>query len=163
MGSRAALIRASDEERSACVDALRRAFADGRLEDDEFEERVERACHARTRGDLAVLLADLPRLARVSASAPATRVPGWLCALDRVDRLVLRAHATVFGTVNGAFLGIWAAAGADGAFWPAWLLVPWAPVMAWHAAGSWGMRRLVRGAGRRMRFAGAANVPQPRL
>lgn len=159
MGGRSAVIRASDDERERCVEALRRAYADGRLDAAELEERVGFAWRARTRGELSALLTDLPRIARVAASAPAARVPSWVRALDRVDRMVLRGHATVFGTVNGSFVGIWAAAGADGAFWPAWVLVPWAPALAWHFAGSWGVRRLVRGAARRLRVGpGTPNV-----
>jgi hypothetical protein len=45
---------------------LRDAFADGRLDDVEFDERMRTALGARTRGDLDKLLADLP------AEGPAT-------------------------------------------------------------------------------------------
>jgi hypothetical protein len=130
-------IRASDAERERCADSLRAHFTAGRLDADEFEERVERAWHARTRGELALLVRDLPRL------RPA-RPPAWVRAVDRVDRTLLRAHATVFGATNGSFVAIWAVTG-QGDFWPAWLLVPWAPFMAWHAGGSWTVRRLLRG------------------
>ena len=132
-----AVIRASDDEREACVRSLRSAFAAGRLDDAEVEERIERACRARTRPELALLLRDLPAPPR-----PA-RPPGWVRAADRVDRLLLRAHATAFGVTNGSFVGIWALAGSD-VFWPAWLLVPWAPFLAWHAGSSWTVRRLLR-------------------
>ena len=55
-----AIVRASDAERTATADLLRRHHADGRLTTDELEERVERCYAARTRGELDVLTADLP-------------------------------------------------------------------------------------------------------
>jgi Domain of unknown function (DUF1707) len=53
-------LRASDADRDAVVDRLRDAAGEGRLEPDELEQRVDRALRARTYGDLAELLADLP-------------------------------------------------------------------------------------------------------
>jgi hypothetical protein len=53
-------LRASDADRDAVVDRLREAAGEGRLEPDELEERVDRALRARTYGELAELLADLP-------------------------------------------------------------------------------------------------------
>ena len=57
---RHALLRASDVDRDAVIDRLREAAGEGRLEPDELEQRVDRALRARTYGDLAALLADLP-------------------------------------------------------------------------------------------------------
>ena len=53
-------LRASDSDRDAVVDRLREATGEGRLEPEELEQRVDRALRARTYGDLAELLADLP-------------------------------------------------------------------------------------------------------
>jgi hypothetical protein len=53
-------LRASDADRDAVVDRLREAAGEGRLEPDELEQRVDGALRARTYGDLAQLLADLP-------------------------------------------------------------------------------------------------------
>ena len=58
-------LRASDADRDAVVDRLREAAGEGRLEPDELEQRVDRALRARTYGDLAELLADLPGDGRV--------------------------------------------------------------------------------------------------
>ena len=55
----------SDAERDEGVRALERACVEGRLTLGEFSDRVEGAFAARSRGDLAPLLADLP-----TASAP---------------------------------------------------------------------------------------------
>lgn len=53
-------IRASDAERDAVVEILRRHTADGRLTMAEFEDRVAEAFAARTRGDLRPVLRELP-------------------------------------------------------------------------------------------------------
>jgi hypothetical protein len=54
-------LRASDADRDALIDRLRKAAAEGRLEPDELEERVEHALRARTYGELARLVSDLPQ------------------------------------------------------------------------------------------------------
>jgi hypothetical protein len=53
-------VRASDSERDAVVERLRRALGQGRLSLDEYDVRVAAAYGARTRGDLADLTQDLP-------------------------------------------------------------------------------------------------------
>jgi hypothetical protein len=53
-------MRASDEDRERIVAALQRHTAAGRLSLDEFAERVDAACAARTLGELAVVTRDLP-------------------------------------------------------------------------------------------------------
>jgi hypothetical protein len=62
-------IRASDQERDAATQQLQQAFAEGRLDDTEFDGRMRTALTARTRADLDAMLADLP-------AAPATRPVG---------------------------------------------------------------------------------------
>jgi hypothetical protein len=54
-------LRASDAERGATADMLRRHHAEGRLDTAELEERIERCYSAKTRGELAALTTDLPR------------------------------------------------------------------------------------------------------
>jgi hypothetical protein len=139
---RGLVIRCSDDERERCAVALRLHYEAGRLDHDELEERVGRAYRATTRTDLALLLRDLPPLPTIASLTAPTR-SAFARAVDRLDRVVLRAHATAFGVTNGSFVAIWAVAGAGSTFWPGWLLVPWAPFMAWHAASSWTVRRLV--------------------
>lgn len=53
-------IRASDRERDAATQRLQEAFAEGRLDDSEFDQRMRTALSARTRPELDRLLADLP-------------------------------------------------------------------------------------------------------
>jgi hypothetical protein len=51
---------ASHADRERAVDALRAGYGEGRLEKGEFDRRVARAYAARTVGELALLVADLP-------------------------------------------------------------------------------------------------------
>ena len=71
---RAMATRASDRERDAVVQRVQDAFAEGRLNDDEFDERSRAALTARTHADLDALLADLP--ATPAAPGPAPVLPG---------------------------------------------------------------------------------------
>jgi hypothetical protein len=54
-------LRVSDAERDRAAAALGRHFQAGRLDQAELDERMSAALGARTRGDLASLMADLPR------------------------------------------------------------------------------------------------------
>ena len=73
------LLRLSHADRDQMVEILRDAAADGRLDMDELEERVERALTARTFADLEPLVADLP----VAAPAPPTvRAPAPTAQAD---------------------------------------------------------------------------------
>lgn len=55
-------MRVSDAERAEVADLLGRHYSDGRLDKQEFDERVARAMSAKTRGDLDGLFDDLPEL-----------------------------------------------------------------------------------------------------
>jgi hypothetical protein len=132
-------MRASDDDRERALQVLRRNYAAGRLESDELEERVGVATRSRTREELRALTSDLPGDVR----ARGTR------AVSRIDRFMLRAHSTAFVGVNGGLVGIWALAG-HGAFWPAFVMVPWGTALGAHACGSRALRRAL-GARRRRR------------
>jgi hypothetical protein len=54
-------LRASDAERRRAAESMRTHYLDGRLTQDDFDERVERALAARTKGELAELTRDLPQ------------------------------------------------------------------------------------------------------
>lgn len=97
--------RASDAEREQHAEWLREHAAQGRLTVDELSERLEQAYAARTRGELAALLRDLPAAAR--------RVPVSPARQDLAGRL------GPFALVSLMLLAIWAVAGAD-YFWPMW-------------------------------------------
>jgi len=62
-------MRVSDAEREAAASELREHFASGRLDQDELNERLDRAFAAKTRGDLNALFTDLPSSWRSPSSA----------------------------------------------------------------------------------------------
>ena len=53
-------LRASHDDRDRVVEMLRVSAGDGRLTAEELDERLEQAMTARTYGELARLVADLP-------------------------------------------------------------------------------------------------------
>ena len=70
-------IRTSDADRDRVTARLREHFAEGRLDQDELEERVNDALNARTFGDLRKVMIDLPE----PALAPMPAGPGpWPAA-----------------------------------------------------------------------------------
>jgi hypothetical protein len=71
-GGSAMLAAHADRERA--VDVLRAGYAEGRLEKGEFDQRVARAYAARTVGELALLVADLPQ-GPVPVTQPVPPVP----------------------------------------------------------------------------------------
>lgn len=56
-----ARMRAADEDRDRTADVLRSAFVEGRLSQDELDERLGKVYSARTYADLSAQTADLPR------------------------------------------------------------------------------------------------------
>jgi Flp pilus assembly protein TadB len=54
-------IRASDADRDATADLLRRHHAEGRIDPEEFQERIDHCYKAKTVGELDELVTDLPR------------------------------------------------------------------------------------------------------
>ncbi|MCX4645196.1 MULTISPECIES: DUF1707 domain-containing protein [unclassified Streptomyces] len=64
-------LRASDADRDRVAEALRDALAEGRLDMEEFDERLEAVYAARTYGELAPITRDLPG---AGAAAPGTSV-----------------------------------------------------------------------------------------
>jgi hypothetical protein len=73
-------VRASDTERDAAASRLQAAFAEGRLDDAEFDRRMRTALTAQTRADLAELVADLPEEAPRPLPATTGRRPGRFAA-----------------------------------------------------------------------------------
>ena len=125
-------IRASDAERDAVIEMLRRHTADGRLTMAEFEERVAEALAARTRGELDPVLRELPplqpppsdgaqrrRAGGRASTGPSRGRRGSIVAL--LPRVALIAAVIAFGTLmvtQGAwwivFPLFWIVGGASG-------------------------------------------------
>ncbi len=74
LGSMHPSLRASDADREQLVDVLKNAFTEGRLSQDEYNDRMERAYTAKTYGELRALVGDLP--AQVPPHFTAYRPPG---------------------------------------------------------------------------------------
>jgi Domain of unknown function (DUF1707) len=53
-------LRVSDADRGEVADRLAKHYSDGRLDQAEFDDRLDRAMRAKTRADLTGLLSDLP-------------------------------------------------------------------------------------------------------
>ena len=63
-------LRAADADRERIAERLRNGHAEGRLDMDEFQQRLERCYEAKTLGELRELVKDLPREDRAGRTAP---------------------------------------------------------------------------------------------
>ena len=83
-------VRASDADRTAVVDRLQAALAEGRITVQEFTERAATAHAARTLGELEPLLRDLPgagaAAAPVAAGARADQAPPVVAVFSGATR-----------------------------------------------------------------------------
>ncbi len=83
------VFRASDSDRDEVIRMLRDGSVEGRLSEDTFLARVERALRARSAGELADLHRDLPPPAR--GRSLRDRVSGWRCGVASAVRAALPA------------------------------------------------------------------------
>jgi hypothetical protein len=67
-------MRISDAERAEVADRLSKHYGDGRLDQAEFNARLDRAMSAKTQQDLGGLFADLPDDEASAAATPQPRV-----------------------------------------------------------------------------------------
>jgi hypothetical protein len=101
-GSAAPAMRVGDAERDAVAQRLQQAFAERRLDDDEFDGRMRAALTARTSADLDKLTADLPAPASAGATPARPATPpskgGWVMAyknsVRRAGRWRVPGHLT---------------------------------------------------------------------
>jgi hypothetical protein len=112
-------VRIGDAERELVAQQLHVHVGSGRLDLAEFERRIDAVYGARTRGELAAVLADLP--ARTPRPRPAARpVRSRIAA-------AMWAPWVLAGTIS---MVVWLAtslgAGALLYFWPIWVIGPWA-------------------------------------
>jgi len=113
--SEPASIRVADADRERLADELREHMLAGRLTPDELEERLGRAYAATTRGELDALKADLPM--------GLATLEGALAARKAKLRRRLVQEAGGAAGVSLVCVAIWAAGGADGSFWPIWVIL----------------------------------------
>lgn len=130
------ILRASDDEREAVVSRLRAAHDDGRLQLDEYVDRMSLAFDAKTHGELAVLLRDLPAARRspepAAAQAPDTcpprAMPPWLVVMWAVWASVVALNVVIWGLVSVSHF-------SPHYFWPMWVAGPWGVVLSGVTAG----------------------------
>jgi len=150
-------IRASDQDRDRTATQLRENHAVGRLDAEEFNERLNKVFEAKTIGDLDELTADLPavdpyplptssvsRHRPASGSLPASSVLG---AMSRGHGRFSPAWQAAWGSWLGTTLlmtVIWLLTGA-GYPWPLWVIGPWGAIMA----GRWIVGSHPQGGGHR--------------
>jgi hypothetical protein len=63
-------LRISDAERAEVADLLARHYGDGRLDQAEFNQRLDQAMQAKTYSDLDGIMVDLPRTDAEASEAP---------------------------------------------------------------------------------------------
>jgi hypothetical protein len=81
-------VRIGTAEREAAASALSEHFAAGRLDQDELEERLDRAYAAKTGADLEPLFQDLPRPGSPVATSQPDRAPAAVRSTGRSALLV---------------------------------------------------------------------------
>jgi hypothetical protein len=102
-------LRVSDADRAQIADQLARHYSDGRLDQAEFDERLDRAMRATTVADLSGLLADLPgeQVAKL-ADVPPGEQAGKLAGERPGDRLEPRRQPRARSSRPGAQLALFA-------------------------------------------------------
>lgn len=96
-------LRAADADRERVAERLRTSHAEGRLDLTEFQERLERCYAARTFGELAPLVGDLPRQ---DASTTRPRVP-WRLRLSPVVLVLLAIVAIAAAGAHHHSAWVW--------------------------------------------------------
>ena len=122
--------RAGDHDRQKTAARLGQALAQGYLELDEYEQRVQAVFQTHTTGQLRQLLADLP-LDRIRRADPRRRAARMAAA-----RRGVRIHFGAFVTMTIVVLTVWAAVAATTSaayFWPIWPILGAAIGLISHA------------------------------
>ena len=121
-------MRAADSDRKAVADQLKAALDEGRIDLNEYDERVQRAYAAKTYGDFAGLLDDLPGTIPVHDARlqPAQAAPVESPA--RPTRGEAAHWVSPYAGVIAVCVLIWVitsvSAGHLTYFWPVWMLIP---------------------------------------
>jgi hypothetical protein len=84
-------LRAGDRDRDAIADLLRDQHLAGRLQTDEFQERLDRCYAAKTFAELDELVADLPREAPARPVARPRRWPAFVLVPVLIAAIALSA------------------------------------------------------------------------
>ena len=130
-------IRASDADRDRTAEFLREHLAAGRLTQEEFSERLDKAYAAKTLGELDELLADLPAIDLYKLpdeGLPRQRGRGglpplpWLMAPGRVTPARRAAWGSWATASLIAFL-VWLLSGHPDNLWFLWIAGPYGIIL----------------------------------
>ena len=116
-------MRASDRDRAIVHDALAEAYAEGRIDRDELDERTTQVDAAKTYADLVPPLHDLMADAAVPALSRSSREDLERKAASYY-REKLREAFMGFLVPNLICWAIWFLTGHDGFIWPVFVLIP---------------------------------------
>jgi hypothetical protein len=118
-------LRASDQDREVVRSLLTTAYADGRLDRAEFDERSETVTAARTLGELPPIVADLVASApaRLSAGLARPGSPDLVAQAQRKYESDRREAVAGFVVPSVICLVIWSVVMFGGFFWPAFVLL----------------------------------------
>ena len=105
--SRESPIRASDADREAVTERLRRAAGEGRLEPEELEDRLHATLRARTYGELDRVLSDLPATHAVWDRRLAVGLPSARTALAVAARVTVALVVLSLVLVDAALTVAW--------------------------------------------------------
>jgi hypothetical protein len=135
-------MRASDQDRDRTAALLREHHAVGRLNPEEFNERLDKVFQARTIGDLDELIADLPAidlyplptstLSRNGGTGASLASSARSVGLEFGHGRLSAAWQAAWGSWLGVTLlctVIWMLTGF-GYPWPLWVAGPWGAIMA---------------------------------
>jgi Domain of unknown function (DUF1707) len=91
-------LRVSDAERTEVADLLSQHYGDGRLDQAEFDQRLDQAMHAKTYRDLSGLFDDLPPAGTPAGTAGVTGITDGRRPRPRIHRglLLVLAIAVAF-------------------------------------------------------------------
>jgi uncharacterized membrane protein len=94
-------MRAATADRDRTVDVLKAAFAEGRLSQDEYNDRMSQAHTARTYGELMALTGDLP-----AGPVPLPMQPAWQMPVRSAQTNGMATAALVLGLLEFVTVGI---------------------------------------------------------
>jgi thiamine pyrophosphate-dependent acetolactate synthase large subunit-like protein len=130
-------VRAGDADRERVAEALRRHFAEGRLDPDEFDQRLSAAFRAKTMGELGDLVADLPQDVVGYALPVPVRDPAPVRR-----RAPASAQVAAWVTASAVCWTIWliilvVGGGQAQGVWPLWVSGPWGAVLLARWINGW--------------------------
>jgi hypothetical protein len=122
-------LRVGDADRDDVIIVLREAFAEGRLDQAEFEDRLGRAQIAKTYADLTALTVDLPPSNEAVPERSTVGVHTGAVERAEKERRDMKAAwaswLSVGVLVNIIWFATWMGSGPAPYYWPIWVIGPW--------------------------------------